>query len=161
MEFFEKRVRPLFASKCYACHGEKVQMGGLELSSAAGLAHAFESGSRSPRATPRRAACTERYLYSEAVKMPPAGKLAAEEIAARTNLDRERGARYPKPPSAATPVRRRPSHAEDRKHWAFQPIQDATAANPRRDVVANPIDSFILAKLEEKGIQPAPARRRN
>ena len=31
LEFFEKRVRPLFAAKCYACHGDKVQMGGLEL----------------------------------------------------------------------------------------------------------------------------------
>ena len=31
VEFFEKRVRPLFASKCYGCHGEKVQMGGLVL----------------------------------------------------------------------------------------------------------------------------------
>ena len=31
-EFFEKRVRPLFAAKCYGCHGDKVKMGGLSLS---------------------------------------------------------------------------------------------------------------------------------
>ena len=44
IEFFEKRIRPLFASKCYGCHGDKVKMGGLTLSSAAGLTHALESG---------------------------------------------------------------------------------------------------------------------
>jgi hypothetical protein len=47
---------------------------------------------------------------------------------------------------------------EDREHWAYQPVE--RPAIPRvRDAawVRNPIDSFVLAKLEEKGWKPAPA----
>ena len=40
-EFFEKRIRPLFAQKCQGCHGDKVKMGGLSLSSTSAIADAL------------------------------------------------------------------------------------------------------------------------
>src|SRR5262249_40941606 len=47
--------------------------------------------------------------------------------------------------------------AADRQNWSFQPIRQP-ALPPVRDVawVRTPIDRFVLAKLEERGWQPAP-----
>src|SRR5262245_48051786 len=47
---------------------------------------------------------------------------------------------------------------KDRKHWAFQPMR-AVAVPAVKDVgwVRNPIDHFILAKLEAQGWKPSPA----
>ena len=81
MEFFEKRVRPLFASKCYGCHGDKVQMGGLSLSSASGSHPRFRIGS-DRKSDPENSRLYRALRLLGAVKMPPAGKLGAEEIAA-------------------------------------------------------------------------------
>src|SRR5204862_736347 len=43
-EFFEKRVRPVLAERCYECHGEKKQKGGLRLDSAAAVLKGGDSG---------------------------------------------------------------------------------------------------------------------
>ena len=43
-EFFETRIRPLLATHCYACHGPKMQMAGLNLSTAAGFLKGTDSG---------------------------------------------------------------------------------------------------------------------
>jgi hypothetical protein len=48
--------------------------------------------------------------------------------------------------------------AEDRAHWAFQPVRRAPVPRVKNTAwVMNPIDAFVLAKLEEQGIAPAPA----
>ena len=44
VEFFESRIRPLLVSKCSACHGDKVQMAGLMLTTVEGLQKGAESG---------------------------------------------------------------------------------------------------------------------
>src|SRR5687768_2402601 len=44
IEFFEKRVRPLLADRCFECHGEKKQKGGLRLDSAAAIHQGGDSG---------------------------------------------------------------------------------------------------------------------
>jgi len=44
LEFFEKKVRPILAANCYACHGQKMQMSGLDFSSAEGLAKVVSPG---------------------------------------------------------------------------------------------------------------------
>jgi hypothetical protein len=47
---------------------------------------------------------------------------------------------------------------EDREHWAFQPIKRPSVPRVKTLAwVANPIDAFVLAKLEEQGMSPAPA----
>src|SRR3954453_23562126 len=79
-EIFEKKIRPILAERCYACHGEKVQMGGLQLSSAAGLKKAAESGII-VASDPDNSRILQALSWSEKLRMPPSGKLAAAEIA--------------------------------------------------------------------------------
>jgi len=48
--------------------------------------------------------------------------------------------------------------SEDREHWAFQPIKPPPVPLVKNvDWARNPIDRFVLAKLEEQGMSPAPA----
>ena len=47
--------------------------------------------------------------------------------------------------------------AKDREYWAFQPVRRPETPKVRKTSwVRNPIDAFILQKLEDKGIQPGP-----
>ncbi len=88
---------------------------------------------------------------SEALKMPPSGKLKDAEIAAFTEWI-GMGAPWGAPPdtsSAAAPVK---------KYWAFVPPSEPKAPEVRDGAWAkSPLDRFVLAALEGKGLKPAPA----
>jgi hypothetical protein len=60
--------------------------------------------------------------------------------------------------AAEPPVAEPPLTPQQRNHWAFRPaVRRAVpdVRNPKHEI-RNPIDAFILAKLEEKGLQPSP-----
>ncbi len=48
---------------------------------------------------------------------------------------------------------------DDREHWAFRPITRVTPPVPDRQAewVRNPVDAFVLKRLHEKGLEPAPS----
>ena len=75
LEFFEKKVRPILATNCYACHGQKMQMSGLNFSSAEGLAKVVSPGDSA------ESRLYKAVSYADKIKMPPAGKLADQDIA--------------------------------------------------------------------------------
>jgi hypothetical protein len=61
---------------------------------------------------------------------------------------------------ANQPAKRQAADSDD-KRWAFQPVKRPAVPMVRdRDWVRTPVDAFILAKLEQKGIKPAPAADR-
>src|SRR5207248_5422472 len=79
--FFETRVRPLLATRCYACHGPRVQQAGLRLDSRAAIVRKTEAGHVAVLpGNPGASALVQAVRYSGAVKMPPAGKLSVAEI---------------------------------------------------------------------------------
>ena len=130
-ELFEKKVRPVFAAKCYSCHGPKLQMGGINLSTAPSI-----DMTRIARAVG----------YNEKIKMPPGGKLPAEEMESIKSWV-EQGANWPK--SAAT---QQPAS----QHWSFQPVKTYAPPTVKNEKwIKSPIDRFILAKLEENKLRPA------
>ncbi len=153
-EFFEKKIRPIFATKCAGCHGGEKPRGGIDFTSAAVrdevLVKGDAAGSRLYQAVG----------YAGAIKMPPQGKLADREI---DDLKAwiEMGAPWPKnvPQTPAAAVEKAPPNArviEGRKFWAFQPVKDYAPPKVKNEAwVKSPIDRFILSKLEEKGIRPA------
>ncbi|MFN3324619.1 MAG: PSD1 and planctomycete cytochrome C domain-containing protein [Bryobacteraceae bacterium] len=148
-EFFEKRIRPLFAGKCYACHGAKMQMGGLNLTTGAGLHGA--NGALIP-GDAAESRLYQALTYTGKMKMPPAGKLEEHEIAAVKEWI-EAGAPWP----GATASTQSGVTEEDRRHWAFQPIRRPEPPEVRGAAwIANPIDRFILARIEAKNLRPAP-----
>ncbi|MGI8988568.1 MAG: PSD1 and planctomycete cytochrome C domain-containing protein [Bryobacteraceae bacterium] len=153
-EFFEKQVRPIFVSKCIACHGAKMQMAGLNFSSSEGFAHSSDAV---VKGDPAQSRLYRAVGYDDTIKMPPTGKLPAADIATLKKWI-EMGAPWPKDAaaSAAPATSGKKITAQDRQFWAFQPVRDY-APPPVKNAswVKTPIDRFILAKLEEKQIRPA------
>src|SRR5205823_14543469 len=50
---------------------------------------------------------------------------------------------------------------EDERFWSFQPVRaDAPPPVRDRDWVLSPVDQFILAQLEKRGLTPAPVAER-
>src|SRR5262249_39311323 len=73
------------------------------------------------------------------------------------------GAPWPHESKAGTPIRKGEFQItdKDKAHWAFQPIQRPKAPAVKNAAwVANPIDAFILAGLEAKGLTPNPSASR-
>jgi len=164
VEFFEKRIRPVLSEQCYKCHSstsEKLK-GGLMLDSREAL---LKGGDTGPTITPGD---PEKSLLIEAVRwnntdmqMPPKKSLAPAQIA---DLGAWVKAGAPWPQEAGAKVAKKAVFdLEKRKqeHWCWQPLLNAPppavkdAAWPRTDA-----DRFIIAKLEEKNLKPAPAADR-
>ncbi len=143
-DHFEKSIRPLFAAKCQSCHGAKAKMGGLNVT----------DESVRQFVTPGKPEASRLYIaltYADKYKMPPTGKLGDDEIAA-FRVWIEQGAWLPESKPALTGT----ITPGQRKHWAFQPVvRSEPPAGKAGAWVRNPIDAFILAKLEEKGLTPA------
>ena len=136
-------------------------MGGLILDTKSGTA---KGGALGPVLVPGKPAESQllkalRFTDPQ-LQMPPMGKLPDSVIA-----DFEQwiaaGALDPRKDSAATastpaPLRGMPIE-QGRKWWAFQPVHETAALGVKDAAWAKTkIDSFVLAKLEEKGLKPSP-----
>ncbi len=155
--FFESKVRPLLVEHCYSCHGDKAVQGGLRLDSREALLKGGEHGVALVAGKPEQSRLIRAIQYADkSLQMPPRGRLSDVQIAALIEWVK-RGAPDPRLVAPASSAGRVIDIAQGRKHWAFQPLK--SAALPVVKNVAwskNPIDRFILAKLESKGMKPNP-----
>jgi hypothetical protein len=166
----DREALSILKQKCSQCHGEAVQMSGLDLRTREATLKGGESG---PAIVPGNAEASLLYrrvagLEKPAMPMAPAPPLTQQEVAAiKSWIDR--GAKWgeaenAKPQAAAygASYKERAITAEDRSWWSFQkpvrrPIPKVTDARWR----ANPIDAFIKAALDQKGLAPAPQADRH
>lgn len=152
-EFFENKVRPLLVEQCFNCHSRAKgkAKGGLELDSRAAL---LQGGERGPAVVPGQ---PEPSLLLKAVRhadaeltMPPEKQLSDAQIAILETWIRN-GAAFPQSALA------HPTDAAAKAHWAFQPIRDPKLPKVNdQGWVREPLDTFILAKLEAKGLKASP-----
>jgi hypothetical protein len=143
IEFFEKKVRPVLAEKCYSCHGEKKQSAGLRLDTAAGVKAGADNGPVIVPGDPGKSRLVASVKREGDAPMPPKEPLAADAVAALTEWVKI-GAPFPADAPKTT--------LDPRKHWAYQPVKDP--APPAG--AAHPIDGFIASKLSDKGLSLAP-----
>ncbi len=158
VRYFESRIRPILADNCFKCHGDKKQRGGLRLDSRAALMSGGDQGAAIMPGKPEESLLLKAVRHEDELKMPPSKKLAKEQIADLTQWVRM-GAPWPSSDASSSAVRKREFQISerDRAHWAFQPVERPpvpTVKNQRW--VSNPIDAFILAKLEAKQLSPNP-----
>lgn len=162
LEFFEKRVRPILVDRCYRCHSSQAEKlkGGLALDQRTALLKGGDSGPVLVPGQPDRSRLIEAIRYTNPdLQMPPKGRLSDEQIA-----DLEKwvtlGAPWPEQKDAA-PTLTQPApfdlEARRQKHWAWKPIR-----SPALPKVADshwgthPVDRFIGAGLEARGLKHAP-----
>ena len=166
LEFFESRIRPVLVERCYACHGEdpaKIR-GGLVLLDAAGLRAGGDSGAVIVPGSPEDSLLIEAIHYEGLTRMPPDGKLSASVIADFEQWIRL-GAPDPRTDAEQTVVAERTAESYDygpgRKHWAYRRIEDPEPPEVQKEAwIRRPIDRFILARLEERGLEPVAAADR-
>lgn len=151
--FFESRIRPLFAEKCYACHRE-ARMGGLQLDSREHFLKGGKSGPIAVPGDPDASLIVRALRYNASPKMPPAGKLAAEQIALVENWVKA-GAVWPQSEKTALASPVYFISAEQRAFWSFRPVK-AVSPPKVKDVtwMRTEIDRFLAAKLEARGLHP-------
>lgn len=158
IEFFEKKVRPVLAANCAKCHNPKARVAELDLTTAEGFRQGGESGPLVNREHPEQSRLLQVIGYQEKLKMPPSGKLKDEEIEALAAWVKM-GAPWPSAtaPAVAGGVRSAREFTEEEKnYWAFQPVAHPAPPSVKNGSwVKNPIDAFILAGMEAKGITPA------
>jgi mono/diheme cytochrome c family protein len=152
-EFFESKVRPVLAENCFSCHGPEKQKGGLRLDSRAALLKGAGGEPVVVPGDPDQSILVKAVRHDGDTKMPPKKKLpdpAIEALSAWVKM----GAPWPE----TTAGKRASSVGEARdQHWSFRPVhKPALPAVRRGDWARTPIDIFVLAKLEQQGLEPAP-----
>jgi cytochrome c553 len=157
--FFEKKVRPVLVEKCISCHGEKKQAGELRVDSRKALLAGGDRGAAIVPGKPEESLLIRAVRHNEELKMPQKTKLPQADIDALAEWVKL-GAPWPDDAAAPTPVApktgERAFTAEEKAFWAFQPVKRPAVPDVKDKAwVKNPIDAFILSKLEAAGMKPA------
>jgi cytochrome c553 len=158
-DFFEKQVRPILAARCFECHSRQTDkpQGGLRLDSRAATLKGGDTGPAVVPGKPKESLLVDAINYGELYQMPPKSRLPVEEIAVLTKWV-EMGAPWPEESVTARATYAGAFDLAKRKaeHWCWQPIERVSPpAVKNEDWVRQPLDRFILSKLEENGLSPA------
>jgi hypothetical protein len=163
-EFFERKIRPLFAKRCYECHSADTaaDSGHLALDGRASL---LAGGTRGPLFTPGKPdesllITAVRYLEPK-LQMPPEGRLTQEEIDLLVQWV-QRGGFVPDYGTAVQKKNKEIVWDVARQFWSFRPLKHQTP--PAFETAANvrqPIDAFIQSCVVQHELQPSqPADKR-
>jgi hypothetical protein len=149
---FDADVKPILSANCFKCHGPDKQKGGLRLDDRKA---ALDGGNTGPVIVPGKSG-ESKLVHAAAgtdpdAKMPPTGPAltAAQVGTLRAWIDQ--GADFGTQAAAG-------SFAVKSSHWAFQPIRRPAVPEFRglRTEVRNPIDAFVLTRLEKEDLKPSP-----
>ena len=160
IRYFETHVRPLLVARCYKCHGPKKQESALRLDTFAGLMKGGDAGPSIVPGKPKQSLLITALEYQDPnLQMPPNGKLVERDVAKLVRWI-EIGAPHPDATSAVVNAKKRIDLEHARQFWAFQVPREPAVPRLDSDWAKSPIDQFILSKLQENKLQPAPAADR-
>jgi len=144
---FNRDIRPILSDKCFQCHGPGTQMATLRFDSEDGAKHALKDGRFAivPGEPARSQVIARITATNPAVRMPRSqnGAAAGEPLGER---------------QVALLTRWIEQGATWQKHWSFIPPKRPEPPKDLKDPkwVRNPIDAFVLQRLEREGLKPAP-----
>ncbi len=147
VQHFEESVRPVLVAKCQGCHNEEIKTSNLSLATREAV---LEGGMRGPAVVPGDPDGSALLLAVQRegpLQMPPGEPLGTAEVNALRRWIQE-GAAWGSAPTSPAP---------GTEIWAFRPVERVeppAVSDP--DWVRNPIDAFVLAKLDEAATTPSP-----
>ena len=183
----EEAAVSILQRKCLQCHGETLQMSGLDVRTREGL---LKGGDKGPAIVPGNAEASRAYRRVAGMEQPlmpmaPLPSLSSEEVAV-LKVWINQGAKWElgkaaqsstAPPAPLDPkaqskssaaggygktYEERPITEQERKWWAFQkPVRPLIPKMADARWSSHPIDAFIKKTLDEKGLAPAPQADRN
>jgi len=155
-KFFETEVRPLLSKRCFECHGEKKQKGGLRADNIGSLKTGGDTGPALVPGDPEKSPMIEGVRYqNKDFQMPPKEKLPDAEIAVLEKWIKM-GAPWPVTDADKMKVTEGGFTDEQRKFWCFQPLAKVSPPEIAGAWVRNDIDRFIAQKHAELKLDPAP-----
>ncbi|HCC57255.1 MAG TPA: hypothetical protein DEQ47_08310, partial [Solibacterales bacterium] len=140
---FQRQVRPILSDNCFLCHGPdpSTRMANLRLDTREGAMGMRKNGAPIVPGKPEESLAIKRiFAEKPAMRMPPVYSHRSLTPEQKDTLRRwiEQGAPW-------------------KEQWAFiAPVRPQLPAIKAKQWPRNPIDNFILAKLEAKGLEPAP-----
>ncbi len=157
--FFEAKVRPVLAANCYECHSVEhgKAKGGLALDTRDGLLKGGSGGTVLVPGDPAKSRLITAISYTDPdLEMPPKGdKLSAKEVADLTEWVKM-GAPDPRVTGAGG-SKLTGLTDKAKAHWAYQPVKSPRVPEVRSaSWVRTPVDSFVLARLEQNEMKPSP-----
>ena len=163
-EFFEAKIRPVLAARCYACHNSKMKepKGYLTLDDRAGVMRGGTLGPAIVPGDPSASKLIRALKYSDPhLQMPPSGRLP-DDIISDFETWIAGGAPDPRVEAAgATTAKRRvvdeAELAKGREWWAFQAVKVLPPpVSAHASLARTKLDHFVFARLAEKGLTPSP-----
>ena len=163
VKFFEDNIAPLMAEKCYKCHSvaEGKSKGGLTMDTREALRKGGDTGPAIEPGNLEKSLLITAIEYKDKdLEMPPAsvgGKMNAAEI----DLFKQwvkMGAPDPRKPGMVAEKKKLSGiTGKARAHWAYQPLKAVEVPKVKNAAWCfTPIDTFVMAKLEEKNLVASP-----
>ncbi len=150
-DFFEKKIRPIFANNCYKCHSQAggAPQAGLELDWKGGWETGGYDGPAIVPGDPDKSLLIQAVRYNnKSLQMPPGGKLPADQV-----NDLITWVRMGAPDPRATRPSGNAYGGSGKDHWAFKPVtRPAPPSVTNESWVKNEVDRFVLSKLEANGM---------
>jgi hypothetical protein len=150
---FARDVRPILEANCYACHSGEQAKSQLRLDRKAAALKGGMSGRVILPGDSQHSRLIHRVSGMDGEPRMPFGRkpLEPEQIAVLSRWI-DQGAIWPDSSE---------SDASVAKHWAYlKPVRPAVPSVRKKGWVRNPIDAFVLARLEGEGLQPSPEASR-
>ena len=176
---FKQKVHPILSTRCGTCHNDERKYSGFTLETRAGFLSGGWHGPVVVAGKPEESRLYRRVARLEKTYMPlgitgGVGEPLPEPELALIKQWIEGGAEWPQDPESEAAERarqarlkdlqkleNRPVTEEERRWWSFvKPVRPPVPAVKNATRVKNPIDAFVLAALEAKGLQPAPRASR-
>ncbi len=150
---FLRDIKPILARNCIVCHGPAMHQSEFRLDRKADALHGGASGIPAIVPGSSEKSLLIRYVTGADPKlvMPPGGKRLPASDIELLRIWIDRGAAWPEDASQS-PV---PAKPDPKQHWSFQQPKTLPPPHVKNTAwVRNPIDAFILVKLEAKGWEP-------
>jgi hypothetical protein len=154
--FFETRIRPVLAAKCFRCHSASKTNNGLRVDRREALIRGGDSGAAIVAGRPDQSLLIRAMRQVDDLKMPPApdSRLPEAVIADFERWIRE-GAAWPE--RADSPWRPSDGAQSAKTHWAFRPVAKRNPPTDPSGWSANAVDRFIAQGFRSQGLKPVSA----
>jgi hypothetical protein len=144
---FKTDIEPILSKRCWSCHGEKKQESGLRLDRRAAALAGGDGGQIIVAGKSEESRLIQYVTGTDPDKlMPPEGEPLTPQQIAKLRAWIDQGATWPES-----------GIAEKNPHWAYQSVKVAPLPNvAQREWIREPLDAYILAELEKRGLSPSP-----
>ena len=156
-QLFTRTVRPWLEKNCLECHGVAKVKSDFNLSTRESLLKGGEKGVAVVPGRGENSPLVKYIRHAEKPYMPPKKPAAPADIVAAVTRWIDLGAAYDKPLGAVAAGKKPLTVTEKGKdYWAYRPLQQVVPpAVKDKAWVRTPLDRFLLAKMEVRGVKPA------